>query len=276
MKYFDAHCHVQLSPYDTDREEVLARMQAEEVGGLIVGVDTASSAAAIDLARKHSLLNSPLSSPEVIQIFASVGLHPNDTDEKYDADVFEEMARQPEVVAIGECGLDYYRPGEPEAVKNIQKEVFEQQIDLAIRNHKPLMIHSRPSKGSQDAYHDTLDMLRSKKREYGEVLQGNMHFFVGGIDEAKAFLELNFSMSYTAVLTFTHDYDEVVRYIPLTNLLSETDSPYVAPAPNRGKRNEPTAVREVVAAFARIRGENEELVRMAILQNAARKFSFSL
>jgi TatD DNase family protein len=138
------------------------------------------------------------------------------------------------------------------------------------------MIHSRPSKGTQDAYHDTIDLLTSKKREYGDKLKGDMHFFVGGIDEARAFAGLDFTMSYTAVITFTHDYDEVIRFLPMSHILTETDSPYVAPASNRGKRNEPTAVLEVVKAMAGIRAEDEEKVRMAVLQNAAGIFSFSL
>jgi TatD DNase family protein len=266
MKYFDAHCHIQLSGYDEDRAEVIERMREAEVGGLVVGVDSASSKAAVQLVRQHE------------DLFASVGLHPNDTDEPYDADAFDELVRVPEnkVVAIGECGLDYYRPDEPEAVKKKQKEIFEHQIELAVKYNKPLMIHSRPSKGTQDAYHDTLDLLTSKKREYGEKVRGDMHFFVGGIDEARAFVDIGFSLSYTAVITFARDYDDVIRFIPLTHLLTETDSPYVAPAPNRGKRNEPTAVRDVVKAMAQIRAEDEEVVRTAILHNAARIFSFSL
>jgi TatD DNase family protein len=264
MRYFDAHCHVQLRPYDEDREEVLSRMAEAEVGGLIVGVDYASSKFAVELVKGRS------------ELFAAVGLHPNDTHEPFNIEGFDTLAREPKVRAIGECGLDYYRPDEPESVKKIQKEVFEQHIELSVEYDKPLMIHSRPSKGTQDAYHDTIDMLASKKREHGERLKGDMHFFVGGIEEARQFIDLDFTMSYTAVLTFTHDYDEVIRYMPLTSLLSETDSPYVAPAPQRGKRNEPTSVIDVVSAIARIRGEDEEMVRQALLENASKLFSFSL
>jgi TatD DNase family protein len=266
MKYFDAHCHIQFSPYDEDRGEVVARMKEAEVGGLIVGCDLASSKAAIVLAKDEPTF------------FAAVGLHPNDTDEEFAAAAFDALAADSanKVRAIGECGLDYYRPDEPESVKRKQKEVFEQHIELAVKYEKPLMIHSRPSKGTQDAYHDTIEMLTAKKKEYGDKLKGDMHFFVGGVDEARAFAELDFTMSYTAVITFSHDYDEVIRFLPMSHILTETDSPYVAPAPNRGKRNEPTAVIQVVKALAAIRGEDEENVRMAVLQNAARIFSFSL
>ena len=129
MKYFDAHCHVQLKPYDEDREEVLVRMAEAEVGGLVVGVDFASSKFATELVQGRGGL------------WSAVGLHPNDTDEPFNAQGFDELAKKENVVAIGECGLDYYRPGEPEAVKKIQKEIFEQQIELAVKYEKPLMIH---------------------------------------------------------------------------------------------------------------------------------------
>jgi TatD DNase family protein len=264
MKYFDVHCHVQLKAYDEDREAVLEKMKEAEVGGLIVGVDLASSQAAVELVTGREGL------------WAAVGLHPNDTDELFNAGAFDALAKLPEVVAIGECGLDYYRPGEPESVKAIQKEIFEQQIELAVKYDKPLMIHSRPSKGTQDAYHDTIDMIISKKREYGDKLRGDMHFFVGGIEEARKFVELGFTMSYTAVITFARDYDEVIRYLPLKSILSETDSPFVAPAPNRGRRNEPVAVREVIKTLAQIRGEDEEAVRHAILENTSKIFRISL
>ncbi|MBU2329856.1 TatD family hydrolase, partial [Patescibacteria group bacterium] len=104
---------------------------------------------------------------------------------------------------------------------------------------------------------------------------GDIHFFVGGIEEAKAFVELGFTMSFTAVLTFARDYDEVVRYLPLESILSETDAPYVAPASRRGTRNDPFAVRDVVEAIAEIRGEDTEKVRSTILANAERVFGLS-
>jgi TatD DNase family protein len=263
MRYFDAHAHIQLPQYDLDRAEVLERMEKADVGALIVGVDSASSRKAVELVQGKDSL------------WAAVGLHPNDTDEPFDPAFYENLLSDPKVVAIGECGLDYYRPEEPEEAKQKQKEIFEQQIQLAVKYGKPLMIHSRPSKGNQDAYYDTLDMLQSYKQEYGDKLRGDMHFFVGGIEEARRFAEIGFTMSYTAVVTFSRDYDDVIRFLPLENILSETDSPYVAPAPNRGKRNEPMAVREVVRAISEIRSQPEEEVRMALLQNAVGLFRIS-
>lgn len=261
MKYFDAHCHIQFPQYDEDAEELIARMREAEVGGLIVGVDQASSEAAL---RKATELIG------LMPAYASVGLHPNHADESFDADAFRALAAHPKVVAIGECGLDYYRPEDAESVKGLQKTVFEAHVALSAELAKPLMIHARPAKGTMNAYQDLIDILRQKKREYGDALTGNVHFFVGGVEEARALVELGFTMSFTAVLTFTADYDEVVRYLPLAHILSETDSPYIAPQGSRGKRNDPLAVREVVRAIARIRGTDEETVRAAVLENIRR------
>lgn len=262
MKYVDAHCHVQFDPYDVDREELLTRMQEEMVGGIVVGVDADSSEKAIALVEAYP------------NLYASVGLHPNyETQETFDAERARALARNPKVVAIGECGLDYYRPEEVNsAVKGAQKALLEKQIEVAVATGKPLIIHARPSKGTMDAYKDLIDMLSSKKAEYGDRLRGDIHFFVGGIEEAGALFSLDFTVSYTAVITFTHEYDEVVRYAPLSHLLSETDSPYVAPAGSRGKRNSPLAVIEVVRTMAAIRGEEEVLVQEALVQNAKRLF----
>ncbi len=259
MRYFDAHCHVQFDAYAKDRAAVLAAMHKAEVGGLVVGTDSTTSQLAVELADGKEL-------------FASVGLHPNDKpNEGYNDEYYESLAQHPNVIAIGECGLDYFRPEDPEAEKTRQKEVFAKHIRLAGRTGKPLMIHARPSKGSMDAYEDAFSMVEDAKKEYPNLL-GNMHFFVGNKDIAQKFLTLDFTFSYTAVLTFTSDYDEVVRSIPLRNILAETDAPYVAPASNRGKRNDPLAVMAVVAAIARIRGEEEEEVREALLANATRVF----
>lgn len=261
MKYFDSHCHIQFDAYDADREEIVAAMQAANVGGIIVGTDSVTSRLAVELADGKTL-------------FASIGLHPNDKpQEGYDDAYYAKLAEDPKVVAIGECGLDYFRPENPEAEKARQKDVFARHIKLAATVDKPLMIHARPSKGTMDAYEDAYSMLSDAKKIYPN-LRMNMHFYVGDVAMTQMLLTLGATFSYTAVLTFTKDYDDVVRSIPLENLLSETDAPYVAPAPNRGKRNDPLAVRDVVRAIARIRSEDEEVVRNALLENASRVFGF--
>lgn len=260
MKYFDAHCHVQFPQYDEDREQVLAAMRDAEVGGLVVGTDSDLSCKAVALADGKML-------------FASIGLHPNDKPgEGYDDALYTELAKDPKVVAIGECGLDYFRPDDPHAEKARQKDVFSRHIELAGSCGKPLIIHARPSKGSQDAYEDALMMLEAAKQKYPK-LSGDFHFFVGNVATAKRIVALGFTVSFTAVLTFTNDYDEVIRALPLDAILAETDAPYVAPVSNRGKRNTPLTVRDVVAAIARIRSEEEETVREAVLANAKRVFA---
>ncbi len=260
MKYFDAHCHVQFPMYDEDRDAVIAHMQEEDVHGLVVGVDFESSQKAIALVEQHE------------HLYASVGLHPNYVESKYsDISLYFDLAQSAKVVAIGECGLDYFRPEDPDAAKQKQREVFQAHIEIAGKTGKPLMIHARPTKGSQDAYEDALTMLESARREYPE-LRGDFHFFVGNRATAKRITDIDFTLSYTAVLTFTHDYDKVIRSIPLTHLLSETDSPYVAPEGRRGQRNDPLTTIDVVGAIARIRDEDEEIVRQSIVANARRVF----
>ncbi|HEV7121552.1 MAG TPA: TatD family hydrolase [Candidatus Paceibacterota bacterium] len=264
MRYFDAHCHIQFDAYDADRDALIASMDEQEVGGMVVGVDYVSSQKAVALAEQHDSL------------WASVGLHPNDVHlEEFDATTFRSLAAHPKVVAIGECGLDNFRPEDPSAMKAKQRAVFEQHVQLAIEADKPLMIHARPAKGTQDAYADLIDILGSYQRAHGARVRGDIHFFVGGVEEARALVDLGFTLSYTAVLTFARDYDEVVRSVPLASLISETDSPYVAPPPNRGSRNDPRAVKAVIEAIAGIRNEDPDSVRSQILANAQRVFGLA-
>ncbi|MDB5189249.1 MAG: sec-independent protein translocase protein TatD DNase family protein [Parcubacteria group bacterium] len=261
MRYFDAHCHIQFDTYDEDRDALIAQMKEEGIHGLVVGVDYESSKKAVALAQKHE------------HLYASVGLHPNSAaDWKYsDASLYLNLAEDGKVVAIGECGLDYFRPENPDAAKQKQREVFQRHIELAAKVNKPLMIHARPSKGTVDAYEEALTMLESARNEYPN-LRGNFHFFVGNTEIARRAVVLDFTLSYTAVLTFARDYDEIVRSIPLTHILSETDSPFVAPASRRGQRNDPLSVPEIVKKIAEIRGEDGETVRSTLSANACRVF----
>ena len=260
-RYVDAHCHIQFDQYDADQAELIKRMGEEGVAGIVVGVDLESSIKAVAIAERHE------------DLFVSVGLHPNRADEAFDTEAFRELAKNEKVVAIGECGLDYFRPEEVnDEVKNKQKAILQDQIILAAELDKPLIIHSRPSKGTMDAYHDLLEILKEAKEKHPK-LRGDIHFFVGGIAEAEAFIALGFTVSFTAVITFTHDYDEVIRAVPLTSILSETDAPYVAPVSRRGQRNDPLAAIDVVSKIAEIRNEDPELVRTTLLANAKRLFS---
>lgn len=264
MRYFDAHCHIQFDQYAHDANELIVKMGSESVWGIVVGVDEESSKKAVALAEKYEYL------------YASVGLHPNHApDEVFDMEAYRRLANHPKVVAIGECGLDYFRPAEVnEEVKQVQRELFKKHIALATELNKPLIIHARPSKGTQDAYQELISILKEAKTVYPN-LRGDVHFFVGGLAEAKALIALDFTISFTAVITFARDYDEVIRSVPLTSILSETDSPYLAPASRRGQRNDPLAIHEIIEKIAEIRGEEFETVRQAVLVTARRLFRLS-
>ena len=264
-RYFDAHCHVQFDQFDTDRNELLERMKEEGVGGIVVGCDLESSKKAVELAEKHE------------HLVASIGLHPNrEKDEWFDPAPYRELARSPKVVGVGECGLDYFRPEVVnDEVKEKQKAILKDQIALAIELDKPLIIHSRPSKGTMDAYQDLVSVLQNTSIEHPN-LRGDIHFFVGGVSEMRELVRLGFTISFTAVITFARDYDEVIRQTPLESILSETDSPYVPPTNRvRGSRNDPLAVIDVVSKIAEIRGEDSEIVRAAIFNNTQRLFTLS-
>ena len=281
MKYFDAHCHVNFVAYDSDREETILRARGAGVAMNVVGTQKDTSASAVALAEKYD------------NVYATIGLHPVHTTKSYH-DVkelgeggkeftsrgeefhiwnYEEMAKSPKVIAIGECGLDYFRL--EEKTKEVQKDAFIQQIELANKLGKPLMLHIRPALRSLgeggNAYEDALEILKAHAK-----VKGDTHFFAGDCATAKKFLDFGFTLSFTGVLTFTHDYDEVVRNAPLDMLLSETDAPYVTPVPHRGKRNEPLYVQEVVRAIAGIRGEDVETVARQLAANASRIFNIQL
>ena len=167
------------------------------------------------------------------------------------------------MVAIGECGLDFYRLERESVAK--QQDAFVRQIELANEVGKPLMLHIR------QAYKEAYEILKVRAK-----VLGNLHFFAGTTEEAKPFLDLGFSFSFTGVISFARSYDEVLRFLPLDRIMSETDAPYVAPAPHRGMRNEPSYVVEVVKKIAEIRGEEQEKVRTQLLENARRFFGISL
>jgi TatD DNase family protein len=263
-RYFDVHSHVNFKDYDQDLEEVLARMRDEGVVTLMVGVDKKTSEEAVQFAERRD------------GFYATLGLHPTDVaTETFAASEYKALAENPKVVAIGECGIDYFRiQGDVMAEKKRQWREFEKQVEFALERDLPLMVHCRPSKGSMDSYLEMLDYLEPRARK-NPKLRGNMHFFVGNIDIARRFWNIGFTTSFTGVLTFTHDYDEVVKAAPLDMILTETDAPFASPEPFRGKRNEPSYVKYVVAAIAAIRGENEEKVRQATVRNAERMFALT-
>ncbi len=256
-RFIDIHSHLNFPDYDVDREAVIARMKEEGIATITIGTSLETSQSAVELAEKHD------------NIFACIGVHPVDgTEAQFKEEEFNKLATSSKVVAVGECGLDYGRKGEiDDESKQKQVELFEKQIDFAVAHDLPLMIHGR------NAHGDIIEIIRRKKEGYGNKLRGNAHFFTGTIAEANGYIELDFSISFTGVLTFTHDYDEVVRSVPLSSMMAETDAPYVAPVPFRGKRNEPMFVKEVVKSIASIKEEVEEDVQKAVVENAKRLFA---
>jgi len=258
-KYIDIHSHLNLKQFDSDREEVIQKLKDENVSTITVGVDYESSLKAIELADKHD------------NLFACIGLHPSDVFvEEFNYEKMLDLALQKKVVAIGECGLDYFRENN-ESFKSKQKEIFVLHIKLAIESKKPLMIHGRPSKGTMDAYVDILDILESYKKDNSDLM-ANFHFFSGDLNTAQRIIKLGFTLSFDGPITFSNDYDEVIKMIPIESIMAETDSPLVAPAPYRGKRGEPQMVKEVVKKIAEIKGLNLEETLNIINHNVKRVF----
>lgn len=262
LKYIDIHSHLNLEMLQKDREAVLVRMNEAQVGTITIGVDYETSCEAISIAKQYDF------------IWAGVGMHPADnTEEIFDFEKYKILAQDSKVVCIGECGLDYYRTPmeEKEATKERQEKLFREHVQLALEVAKPLMIHARPSPGSMDAYVDVLDILEEYKKMYPQLI-ANFHFFVGDIEIAKRILSFGFTMSFDGPITFSRDYDEVIKFLPLENIMAETDAPFAAPVPYRGKTCEPYMVTEIYKKIAEIKNLSEEIVRENILANAKRVF----
>ena len=255
---FDTHCHPQFPQYKNDREEVIRRALDGGVSMICVGTDLETSKQGIDLAQKHK------------DIWATVGLHPNDANDELGIMNYEQLLAQPKVVAVGEVGLDYYRTPEPEKQKK-QKEVFEQFIDLALKNNKPMVLHFRDSpKGSSGRVHkDALEILPKN-------IVGVSHSFTGNINEAREYIDRGMCLGFNGIITFARQYDEVVKYVPLENILLETDAPYLTPEPYRGQRNEPVYVKEVAKKVAELKNTSIDEVIGITTQNTLNLFKISL
>ena len=275
-KFIDVHSHLQFAAYDEDREEVLHHTSESNTWMINVGTKLSTSKDAVKLAEENE------------GVYTIIGLHPihtsasfhdkdeigeegepfNSKGEDFSLEEFEKLIAHPKVVGVGECGLDFFRiEGDREEYIKRQVDVFEAQIDLAVKYDKPLMIHCR------NAYPEVLEILQNKKQIYGDKLRGNFHFFAGNLDEAAQILDLGFNFSFTGVITFAKQYEELVRFAPLERIFSETDCPYVTPTPYRGQRNEPKYVSEVVRKIAEIREEDFEDVREQLVRNAIEFFS---
>ncbi len=256
LKYIDIHSHISFADYGKDQAEVLKRMREQEVGTITVGTDLESSKEAVKIAEENE------------NIWASIGLHPKDNPkETFEEKDFAELVKSPKAVSIGECGLDYFRmSGDIESEKERQKKEFIKQIEFAIKHDKPLMLHIR------DAHDDAYEILK----KYEGKARGNIHFFTASSEIAEKFIGLGFTVSFPGVITFAKETEEAVKNIPLDKIHAETDSPFAAPVPYRGKKNEPDYVVEVVKKIAELREEDFETVRHQLLENAKMVFNINL
>ncbi|MEK7648570.1 MAG: TatD family hydrolase [Patescibacteria group bacterium] len=261
LRLIDTHCQIQFRQYDVDRDDVIAQAQRSNIGMIIVGCDYESSAAAIQCAESIGA-----------HTWAAVGQHPNDSREVFEYEKFFQLgASSFKVVAIGETGLDWYRL--PEGIdiqqeKTRQQELFERHIALSKALSKPLIIHSR------NTHTEIIEILSSSFGEWkeGDSERGVLHCFTGTLEQAEVYLKLGFLISFTGIITFASQYDEIVKNLPLEKLLVETDAPYLTPVPFRGKRNVPMYVEFVVDKVASLRGVSSEEVARQTTENAKRLF----
>lgn len=263
MKYYDIHSHLNDEQFSGDLENVIEKMRKEGVLTNVVGYDINSSRKALEIAGQY---------PDVVR--AIVGIHPDEVEgDGFDVQWFEHMCGDFSIVAVGECGLDYFRTGRTGEIFEKQAKMFRAQIDWANSNNLPVMVHIRPSKDSYDAYEDAFYLIKVQKEKYPDQ-NFNIHFFAGGLDWARQFVEIGCTLSFTGVITFAKEYEEVVEAVPIENIMVETDAPYVAPVPFRGRRAEPVHVKEIVRKVAEIKGRDEDEVAEIIFDTSMRIYGF--
>jgi TatD DNase family protein len=274
-KYIDTHAHLNLSAFTDDVKTVVDDCANRKVAVINVGTKESTSKRAVELAGSYE------------HLYAIIGLHPIQTvpghhdeeetgqgakpftskGESFNKSFYDELAKHPKVVGVGECGFDYWHC--PRETYAVQEENFIAQIQFANEHNLPLMIHTRGPKPGEESptgrsvYADVYNTLK----QYAMV-PFNVHFYAGTIAEAERFFELGGTVSFTGVITFAKVYEEVVRALPLERIHAETDCPYVAPIPHRGKRAEPWMVEEVYKTIARIKNQDEDDVQAQLLQNA--------
>jgi TatD DNase family protein len=242
--FVDSHCHLDFPEYAGQIPDILARMKEAQVShAMCISVDMPDFPNVLALAESHP------------NLFATVGTHPDyeDTPEPTE-DQLVELSQHPKILAIGETGLDYYRMGDKTYEEmEWQRDRFRTHIRAAIRVKKPLIIHTRSA---------SEDTIRIMKEEGASQVAGVMHCFTESLEVAKAAMEQGFYISFSGIVTFksAKDLQETCKQIPLERMLIETDSPYLAPIPNRGKTNEPSWVAHVAQFIADLKGISVEEV----------------
>jgi TatD DNase family protein len=259
MDLIDSHAHIDFPQFAEDREAMLERARAAGVRTLLAigsGPGPEKLDAAIPFAEQHDW------------IYATVGTHPHEAKKLTSAhlDQLATLAQHPRVIAYGEIGLDYFYDHSP---REVQQRVFREQMDVAAKAKLPIVIHCR------DAWSDCLDMLENNWRQTG--LAGILHCFTSTLEDAKRGLDMGFLISFAGNSTYpkAQNLRDVAKALPLENLLIETDAPFLAPQPYRGKRNEPAYVGEVAKALASVRNLAADEVASATAENFRRFFRLS-
>jgi TatD DNase family protein len=264
----DSHAHLDSPRYAEDREALLHRAWAAGVRTILsIGIGEGPDAMqqALEISRQYK------DQPEVPKIFASAGVHPHEaqlTDEATYAKL-DQLLSEPEVIACGEIGLDYFYDHSP---RDIQRTVFRRQMEIAASHKQPIIIHCRPSDNSTNAWDDTLQILEETWKPTN--LGGILHCFTGEWDHARRALDAGFLISFAGNITFpkAQPIRDAAALVPLDSILVETDAPFLAPVPNRGKRNEPAWVREVAIKLAEVRQIDPEAVASRTTENFHRFF----
>jgi len=257
--FTDSHCHLENKRFDPDRAEVFARAREAGVTTMLAigngdGPGTGTLDCAIELAHQQD------------GVYATVGIHPHEAAlaKQADFDELEHLARHPKVIAWGEIGLDYYYDHSP---RDVQQRVFVQQMEMARAAELPIIIHNRPSDNSENAWDDLFRLLR--EHWTGNGLGGVLHCFTGTVAHARAALDIGFMISFAGNITYpkAQNIRDAAQMVPLDRIFIETDSPYLAPIPHRGKRNEPALVVETARRIGALRGLSMEEIGRQTTKN---------
>jgi TatD DNase family protein len=261
--FIDSHCHLDGPRFDSDREQVIARARGAGVANMLAigtGDGPGTLDRAVKIADQHEF------------VYATVGIHPHEAALAKDSDFaqLDQLARHPKVIAWGEIGLDYYYDHSP---RDVQKQVFIRQMELARSAKLPIVIHCRPSDNSDNAWEDCLELIEQHWKPSG--LGGVLHCFTSTWLHAKRALDMGFMISVAGNITFpkAQQIRDSAKDVPLDRMLIETDSPFLAPVPHRGKRNEPAFVKEVARQIGELRGMSTEEIAAQTSANFHRFFS---
>jgi TatD DNase family protein len=264
----DSHAHLDSERYADDRAAMLARAWQAGVGAVLaigIGEGPAQMHQALDLCREFN------GQPNLPRLYASAGIYPHNTHQADEAALgkLDSLLAEPEVIACGEIGLDYYHEGAPH---DVQRKGLIQQLEIAAARKRPILIHCRPKEDATDAWDDLFAVLEEHWQPTG--MGGVMHCFGAGWEQARRSLDMGFLVSFAGNLTYpkAQGLRDVAARMPLDGLLVETDAPWLAPAPNRGKRNEPAWVAETAQVLAGLLGVEPEEMAAATTKNFFRLF----